>query len=150
MLKEGDRFQHASNLNQDWPSGRGVFHNDAKSLLVWVNGEDQLQIISMQNGSGVVEMFDRMVRALDNIEATCQYLRDDHLGFVTTCPSNLGTALDVSVHIKLKKFAARKNHFMAIANKYQVRVKPVKTGVFSICNAKKLGSTENMILYGML
>ena len=39
---------------------------------------------------------------------------------------------------------------MAIANKYQVRVKPVKTGVFSICNAKKLGSTENMILHGML
>ena len=47
LLKEGDRFQHASNLNQDWPSGRGVFHNDAKSLLVWVNGEDQLQLISM-------------------------------------------------------------------------------------------------------
>ena len=91
-----------------------------------------------------------MVRALDSIETTCQYLRDDHLGFVTTCPSNLGTALDVSVYIKLLKFASRKNIFMAIANKYQVRVKPVRTGVYSICNANKLGTTENMILNCML
>ena len=38
----------ACNLNRDWPSGRGIFHNDAKTFLVWVNEEDQLRIISMQ------------------------------------------------------------------------------------------------------
>ena len=37
LFKEGDRFLKACNLNRDWPSGRGIFHNDAKTFLVWVN-----------------------------------------------------------------------------------------------------------------
>jgi arginine kinase len=40
LFKEGDRFLKACNLNRDWPSGRGIFHNDAKTFLVWVNEED--------------------------------------------------------------------------------------------------------------
>jgi len=47
LFKEGDRFQEASFLNRDWPEGRGIFHNDSKTFLVWVNEEDQLRIISM-------------------------------------------------------------------------------------------------------
>jgi len=30
----------ACGLNRDWPSGRGIFHNDKKSFLIWVNEED--------------------------------------------------------------------------------------------------------------
>ena len=47
LFKEGDRFLDACGLNRDWPSGRGIFHNDAKTFLIWVNEEDQLRIISM-------------------------------------------------------------------------------------------------------
>ena len=38
--REGDRFLEACNLNREWPEGRGIFHNDAKTFLVWVNEED--------------------------------------------------------------------------------------------------------------
>lgn len=48
LFKEGDRFLKACNLNRDWPSGRGIYHNDAKTFLIWVNEEDQLRIISME------------------------------------------------------------------------------------------------------
>ena len=51
LFKRGDRFLEACNLNRDWPSGRGIFHNEHKTFLVWVNEEDQLRIISMQQGS---------------------------------------------------------------------------------------------------
>merc|ERR1711990_1184576 len=37
LFKEGDRFLAACNLNRDWPSGRGIFHNDDKTFLIWVN-----------------------------------------------------------------------------------------------------------------
>ena len=40
LFKKGDRFLEAANLNGDWPSGRGIFHNDNKTFLVWVNEED--------------------------------------------------------------------------------------------------------------
>ncbi len=40
LFKEGDRFLEACGLNRDWPNGRGIFHNNDKSFLVWVNEED--------------------------------------------------------------------------------------------------------------
>ena len=48
LFKEGDRFLEAAGLNRDWPDGRGIFQNNNKTFLVWVNEEDQLRIISMQ------------------------------------------------------------------------------------------------------
>jgi protein-arginine kinase len=68
LFKEGDRFLKACNLNRDWPSGRGIFHNDSKTFLVWVNEEDQLRIISMQPGAGIKEVFDRLSRGAAAIE----------------------------------------------------------------------------------
>jgi arginine kinase len=47
LFKEGDRFLEAVGLNRDWPDGRGIYHNNEKTFLVWVNEEDQLRIISM-------------------------------------------------------------------------------------------------------
>ena len=47
LFKEGDRFLEACGLNRNWPEGRGIFHNNEKSFLVWVNEEDELRIISM-------------------------------------------------------------------------------------------------------
>jgi len=120
LFKEGDRFLKACNLNRDWPSGRGIFHNDAKTFLVWVNEEDQLRIISMQPGAGIKEVFDRLCRAAQAIEKIAKFSHSEHLGYITSCPTNLGTALRASVHIKLPKLAKQKDQFNAIADKYYV------------------------------
>ena len=63
LFKEGDRFLEACSLNRDWPEGRGIFHNDAKTFLVWVNEEDQLRIISMQPGADIGAVFTRLSQA---------------------------------------------------------------------------------------
>jgi creatine kinase/arginine kinase len=120
LFKEGDRFLEACNLNRDWPSGRGIFHNAQKTFLIWVNEEDQLRIISMQPGAGIKEVFDRLCRAAKTIAGFCDFAQDDHLGYITSCPTNLGTALRASVHIKLPKLMAQKEKFNAIADKYFV------------------------------
>ena len=114
--REGDRFLKACNLNRDWPSGRGIFHNDDKTFLVWVNEEDQLRIISMQPGAGIKEVFDRLCRAAAAIEKVLAFAHDEHLGYITSCPTNLGTALRASVHIKLPKLMKNKEVFNKIAD----------------------------------
>ena len=68
LFKEGDRFLDACGLNRDWPTGRGIFHNDAKEFLVWVNEEDQLRIISMQKGADIKAVFTRLSMAAAGIE----------------------------------------------------------------------------------
>jgi arginine kinase len=111
LFKEGDRFLKACNLNRDWPSGRGIFHNADKTFLVWVNEEDQLRIISMQPGAGIKEVFQRLAKGAAGLEKHLKFAHDDHLGYITSCPTNLGTALRASVHIKLPKLMKEKEKF---------------------------------------
>ncbi len=37
LFKQGDRFLQAAGLNRDWPQGRGIYHNTAKTFHVWIN-----------------------------------------------------------------------------------------------------------------
>ena len=156
-IREGDRFLQACNLNRDWPSGRGIFHNDAKTFLVWVNEEDQLRIISMQPGAGILEVFDRLCRAAAHIETVCKFSHDDHLGYITSCPTNLGTALRASVHIKLPKLMKQKEKFEEIATKYFVQIRGIHgehtetdDGTFDISNRRRLGRSEKALVQDMI
>merc|ERR1711990_526311 len=156
LFKEGDRFLAACNLNRDWPEGRGIFHNDAKTFLVWVNEEDQLRIISMQQGAGIKEVFDRLCRACAHISTVAEFSHDDHLGYITSCPTNLGTALRASVHIKLPKLMKNKEKFNEIADKYYVQIRGIHgehtetdDGVFDISNRRRLGRSERELVQDM-
>ena len=102
--------------NRDWTSGRGIFHNERKTFLVWVNKKDQLRIISMQKGADIGAVSERLKRAAGHIKTVAKFLHDEHLGYITACPTNLGTALKASVHIKLPKLSARKDEFQAVAS----------------------------------
>lgn len=120
LFKEGDRFLEACNLNRDWPNGRGIFHNASKTFLVWVNEEDQLRIISMQPGADIGAVFERLSRGAADIEKIVKFAHDDHLGYITSCPTNCGTAMRASVHIKLVKLSKDMPKFKEIADKYYV------------------------------
>ena len=111
LFKGGDKYLESCGLENDWPEGRGIFHNENKTFLVWVNEEDELRIISMQPGSDIREVFERLSRATQEIEKVAKFAHDDHLGYITSCPSNLGTGLRASVHIRLPKLGTKKEEF---------------------------------------
>merc|ERR1719389_354434 len=157
LFKEGDRFLAACNLNRDWPSGRGIFHNHAKTFLVWVNEEDQLRIISMEKGSDIAGVFDRLCRGVAHFETTdIKFAHDEHLGYITSCPTNLGTAMRASVHINLPKLMKQKEKFHEIADKYEVQIRGIHgehsetdDGVFDISNRRRLGRNEVQLVQDM-
>merc|ERR1712213_100976 len=47
LFMSGDPNLKVAGMERDWPEGRGIFHNDAKTFLLWVNEEDQTRIISL-------------------------------------------------------------------------------------------------------
>jgi protein-arginine kinase len=53
LFKGGYKYLQAALLEREWLEARGIFHNESKTFLVWVNEEDQLRIISMQPGSDI-------------------------------------------------------------------------------------------------
>ena len=40
LFKGGDKYLQSCGLEEHWPEGRGIFHNEDKTFLVWVNEED--------------------------------------------------------------------------------------------------------------
>lgn len=149
LFKAGDRFLEAAGLNGDWPHGRGIFHNDEKTFLVWVNEEDQLRIISMQNGGDIKEVFTRLTTAIKSLEEKIKFSYNEHLGYITSCPTNLGTAMRASVHIKLPNLGVNMEAFEAITDKYYLQIRGIhgehsdsEGGIYDISNKRRLGVTE--------
>ncbi|XP_076307471.1 arginine kinase-like [Tachypleus tridentatus] len=149
LFKEGDRFLQAANACRYWPTGRGIFHNDAKTFLVWVNEEDHLRIISMQKGGDLKTVYNRLVTAVNTIESKLPFSHDDRFGFLTFCPTNLGTTMRASVHIKLPKLARDRKVLEGIAAKFNLQVRGTRGehtesegGVYDISNKRRLGLSE--------
>jgi len=149
LFKEGDRFLQAANACRYWPKGRGIFHNENKTFLVWVNEEDHLRLISMQKGADIKQVFGRLINAVKQIEAKVPFSRDDRVGYLTFCPTNLGTTIRASVHIALPKLAADMKRFEEIAAKYSLQIRGTSGehsesigGVYDISNKRRMGLTE--------
>merc|ERR1712167_505250 len=59
-------------MERDWPDARGIYHNDDKSALVWVNEEDHLRIISMEKGADIKRTFGRFCRLLKAVQGAVE------------------------------------------------------------------------------
>ena len=156
LFKGGDKYLESCGLEKDWPAGRGIFHNEKKTFLVWVNEEDQLRIISMQAGSDIREVFERLARGVGEVEKIAKFSHDDHLGYITSCPTNLGTGMRASVHIRLPKLGQKKEEFKSIADKYFVQIRgahgehsETDDHVYDISNMRRLGRSEVELVQDM-
>nr|CAB3231439.1 creatine kinase, flagellar-like [Phallusia mammillata] len=143
----------SSGMARDWPDARGIWHNDEKNFLVWVNEEDHMRIISMEKGGNMKAVFERFCDGLKKVEETIQsnghsFMWNQHLGFVLTCPSNLGTGLRGGVHLKIPLLSKHKK-FETILERLRLQkrgtggVDTASTdGTFDISNSDRLGSSE--------
>ena len=111
----------------------------------------------MQPGAGIAEVFDRLSRAAAHIEKVLAFSQNSHLGYITSCPTNLGTALRASVHIKLPKLMKNKALFNQIADQYYVQIRGIHgehtetdDGVFDISNRRRLGRSEKDLVQDMI
>ena len=71
------------------------------------------------------------------------------MGYISNCPTNLGTGLRASVHIKLPKLQKNPQLMQSIADKYHVQIRGIHgehtesdDGVYDISNLRRLGRNE--------
>lgn len=55
-------------LEQD----RGIFHNESKTALCWVNEEDHCRIISMEDGGNVKSVFTRFAQISEALKTAAE------------------------------------------------------------------------------
>ncbi|ALC43558.1 maker672 [Drosophila busckii] len=149
LFKEGDRFLKDAKATRYWPTGRGIYINDNRNFLVWVNEEDHVRIISMEKGGNLGAVYERLILGENQLSKQLEFSRDKRLGYLTFCPTNLGTSLRASVHMRLPSLADDKAKLDKMAAKYNLQVRGTRgehtdaeDGVYDISNKRRMGLTE--------
>ncbi|XP_016383439.1 creatine kinase U-type, mitochondrial-like isoform X1 [Sinocyclocheilus rhinocerous] len=143
----------ASGMARDWPDARGIWHNNEKTFLIWINEEDHTRVISMEKGGNMKRVFERFCRGLKEVERLIQergweFMWNERLGYILTCPSNLGTGLRAGVHVRLA-LLSKDSRFNKILDNLRLQkrgtggVDTVAVGdTFDISNLDRLGKSE--------
>ena len=80
---------------------RGVAINDGEKFSLMINEEDHLRIQVMNSGLDLDSAWEQINRIDDLIEKHVTYAFHDSLGYLTACPTNVGTGMRVSVMLHL-------------------------------------------------
>lgn len=80
---------------------RNLVVSDDASIVIMVNEEDHLRIQSMVSGLRLEVAYERVLKIDKAIEAKYAYAFDERFGYLTACPTNVGTGLRASVMLHL-------------------------------------------------
>lgn len=124
-------------------------------LSIMVNEEDHLRIQVIRGGMALSDAFAQIDRADDVIEARTEYAFSPRFGYLTACPTNVGTGVRVSVMLHLpglklsgeldKVKRAAKGMCLAVRGFYGEGSEAVGD-FYQLSNQTTLGKTEADIL----
>ncbi len=129
----------------------GLLFNESGNISIMVNEEDHLRIQVMDAGLSIQKCYERAMRLDDVIEAKYPYAFRAQLGYLTACPTNVGTGLRASVmlHLPALMMMGYMNRMVQSIQKYGFTVRGLygegseTTGnVFQISNQITMGVTE--------
>lgn len=75
--------------------------NKAEDVSLMINEEDHLRLQTMSTTKSLAELFDEADKLDTLLEERLTWAFDNNLGYLTACPTNLGTALRASVMVHL-------------------------------------------------
>lgn len=130
LFKSGDKHLQDAGALRFWPKGRGIFKNATDTFLVWVNEEDHLRFISMDQSGDIKTTYNRLKDAVTQCSDKLKFKRDNRLGFITFCPTNLGSTIRASVMITLPNLAAQGN-LKELADKLNLQIRGTHGNVTS-------------------
>ena len=130
---------------------RGVAVGQDEDLSIMVNEEDHLRLQVLRSGLQLDEAWDQINRVDDKLEDDLEFAFHKRFGYLTACPTNVGTGIRVSVMLHLpalkltgeieKVFRAAKEMKLAVRGLYGEGTEA--TGDFyQISNQTTLGKEE--------
>ncbi|XP_034445721.1 creatine kinase B-type [Hippoglossus hippoglossus] len=139
--------QQRIGVARDWPDARAVWLSDDGSLVVWVNMEDHLRLVSTQDDGNIVEAFKCNCTNLQKLGAYYRefkhpFIWKQQLGWVMSSPADVGTGLRVSVHLKLQHLPRHKR-LQDILKRLRIRLNKTESSVlYRVSNTVTFGLSE--------
>lgn len=142
--------QHADG---DGPRGAAIIPDETVAMMV--NEEDHLRTQVLFSGLQLAEAWERINSLDDQLEQHLEFAFDERLGYLTACPTNVGTGIRVSVmlHLPALKLTGEIERVLRAARDMNLAIRGLHgegteaTGDFyQVSNQTTLGSTEEQIV----
>lgn len=140
-------------VENERPAGLIIGEDEAFSLMI--NEEDHIRLQALQSGLQTLETF-RTIEAIDDeLGNHLEYAFSDHFGYLTSCPTNTGTGMRVSVFIHLPALSMAGKIEQAIRELVPSEIairgfygegSEVMGHIFQVSNQLTLGRTEKRII----
>lgn len=136
-------------------TGSGFVLNKEESLCVMINEEDHLRMQSLQPGLQIREAWQAVDQMDSALEKKLDYAYSPELGYLTACPTNLGTGIRVSamLHLPALVLSEQINQIVQAVNKLGLAVRGLYGegtealgNVFQVSNQMTLGEAETDIV----
>ena len=135
--------------------GSGLVLNRAETFSVMINEEDHLRMQALRPGFQIREAWTAIDRMDSALEKKLEYAFDNELGYLTACPTNLGTGIRVSamLHLPGLVLSEQINPIIQSVNKLGLAVRGLYGEgtealgkVFQVSNQMTLGESETVIV----
>jgi protein arginine kinase len=135
--------------------GSGLVVNRAESFCVLINEEDHLRMQALRPGFQTREAWLAVDKLDSALEKKLNFAFDNELGYLTACPTNLGTGIRVSamLHLPGLVLAEQINPIIQSVNKLGLAVRGLYGegtealgNVFQVSNQMTLGESETVIV----
>jgi len=137
------------------PEKSGVLINRDSTVSIMINEEDHIRLQVIYPGLQLNEAYEMANKIDDVIEERIDYAYDKRMGYLTTCPTNMGTGIRASVMIHLPALTMTKNidGLLNAVNQVGLTIRGiygegsnVQGNVYQISNQITLGLSEEEII----
>jgi len=135
--------------------GSGLVVNREETFSVMINEEDHLRMQALRPGLQLRQAWTAIDAFDSELEKKLSYAFDNELGYLTACPTNLGTGIRVSamLHLPGLVLGEQINPIIQSVNKLGLAVRGLYGegtealgNVFQVSNQMTLGESESMIV----
>lgn len=132
-----------------------ILINDDENICIMIGEEDHLRIQVFSNGLDLKNTLNLAIELDEKIGETLGYATNEKYGYLTACPSNMGTGLRASVMVHLPALTKTKNtqKILQVISNFGITIRGVygenteSTGdMYQISNKQTLGITEKEII----
>lgn len=125
--------------------------NEEENICIMINEEDHLRIQILSSGLELANSLNLAIEIDKKIEEAVGYAFNDKYGFLTSCPTNVGTGLRASVMVHLPALTKTGNirKILEVVNGFDMNIRGVygegtnmQGNMYQISNKQTLGISE--------
>lgn len=134
---------------------KGILINDDENICIMINEEDHIRMQVFSAGLDLENLLNLSIEIDEKLENLVNYAYSNKYGYLTSCPTNVGTGMRASVMVHLPALTATGNigKVLQAANNFGMNIRGIygegsqsQGNVYQIFNNQSLGISEQEII----